>query len=74
MECHFDFNKKTISKTVGEFLCDNLPNKAEHIKRNNTQQFVRPKDVTDGSIFLMLAVYHYNLMFNLNLVKMCLFA
>ena len=33
MECHFDFNKKTISKTVGEFLCDNLPNEAEHIKR-----------------------------------------
>ena len=33
MECHFDFNKKTISKILGEFLSENLPNEAEHIKR-----------------------------------------
>ena len=33
MECHFDFNKKTISKIFGEFLSENLPNEAEHIKR-----------------------------------------
>ena len=33
MECHFNFQKATISKIVGEFLCENLPNESEHIKR-----------------------------------------
>ena len=33
MECHFYFNKETISKNVEKFLCENLPNEMEHIKR-----------------------------------------
>ena len=28
-----NFNKKSLSKSVGEFFCDNLPNEVEHIKR-----------------------------------------
>ena len=33
MECHFNFNKKTITTTVGDFLCENLPSDIDHIKR-----------------------------------------
>ena len=38
MECHFNFNKKTITTTVGDFLCENLPSDIDHIKRNICQQ------------------------------------
>ena len=33
MECHFNFNKKTITRSIGDFLWENLPNEIEHIKR-----------------------------------------
>ena len=33
MEFHFNFTKNTISKNVGEFLIENLPEETDIIKR-----------------------------------------
>ena len=57
MEFHFDFQKTTISKKIGEFLIENLPSDAAHIKRLMSGKKLEYKDANQVIIHILTALY-----------------
>ena len=57
MEFHFDFNKTTISKKIGDFLIENIPSDEAHIRRLISGRKLEYKDANQVLTHILTALY-----------------